>query len=54
MKWNIDDVPIFISVMEHHGISDAARALKMPKSTISRTLSRLDECLAVLLKKIIN
>lgn len=47
MNWNIDDVPIFISVMEHHGISDAARALKMPKSTISRTLSRLEDDLGI-------
>lgn len=43
MKWNIDDLPIFLAVLEHEGISAAARHLKMPKSTVSRTLSRLED-----------
>lgn len=43
MKWNIDDLPVFLAVLEHKGISAAARHLKMPKSTVSRTLSRLED-----------
>lgn len=47
MTWNIDDVPIFAAVVEHGGISAAAEALSMPKSTVSTTLSRLEKALGV-------
>lgn len=43
MKWNIDHLPIFAAVADHGGISPAARALDLPKSTISRTIARLEE-----------
>ena len=42
MKWNIDDLPIFLAIIEHQGITAAADKLNMPKSTVSRTLSRLE------------
>lgn len=42
MKWNIDDIPIFLAIIEHKGITAAADRLNMPKSTVSRTLSRLE------------
>lgn len=47
MKWNIDDLPVFIAVAEMHGVTGAAKRLNMPKSTVSRTLSRLETDLEV-------
>jgi len=47
MKWNVDDLPCFVAVAELGGISAAARALNMPKSSISRTLARLEEGLGL-------
>ena len=47
MKWNVDDLPCFISVADLGGISAAARALDIPKSSVSRTLSRLEDGLGL-------
>lgn len=47
MKWHLDDVPIFLAVVEQAGISAAARALGAPKSTISAALSRLESGLGL-------
>ena len=47
MKWNIDHLPVFLAVAEIKGITAAASALDMPKSTVSRTLSRLEEDLDI-------
>lgn len=47
MKWTIDDVPIFIAVVEQNGVTAAARALGMPKSTVSKALSRLEDALGL-------
>lgn len=47
MKWNIDDVPVFVATVEQKGISAAADYLDMPKSTVSRSISRLEEGLGV-------
>lgn len=47
MNWNINDIPIFVAIIEQMGISAAAEQLNMPKSTISRSLSRLEEALGV-------
>lgn len=47
MKWNIDDAPVFIAVVDRNGISTAADHLQMPKSTVSRCISRLEERLGV-------
>ena len=47
MKWNIDDLPVFVAVAEMRGVTGAAKRLSMPKSTVSRTLSRLENDLEV-------
>lgn len=47
MKWNIDDVPIYIAVVEYDGISAAARVLDISKSTVSKAISRLESALGV-------
>lgn len=47
MKWNIDDLPVFVAVAEMRGVTGAAKRLNMPKSTVSRTLTRLEDDLEV-------
>lgn len=47
MKWNLDDLPVFLAVVEHAGISTAARVLRAPKSTVSAALTRLETGLGV-------
>ena len=47
MKWHLDDLPVFLAVVEQAGISAAARALGAPKSTISAALSRLESGLGL-------
>ena len=47
MKWNVNDLPCFVAVADLGGISAAARALNIPKSSISRTLSRLEDGLGL-------
>lgn len=47
MRWNIDDVPIFVAAVEQNGITAAARWLDMPKSTVSKSLNRLEQALGV-------
>ncbi|WP_417675581.1 LysR family transcriptional regulator [Roseibium sp.] len=47
MKWTIDDVPVFVAVIDHNGFTAAARALDMPKSTVSKAVSRLEEALGL-------
>ena len=47
MNWNINDIPIFVEIIEKMGISAAAEQLGMPKSSVSRSLSRLEEALGV-------
>ena len=47
MKWNIADLPVFVAVVEREGISAAARALRMPKSSVSRFIQRLEDDLQV-------
>ena len=47
MRWAIDDIPIFAAVVEHGGMSAAADALGMPKSTISTAVSRLEKGLGL-------
>lgn len=47
MKWNINDVPIFVATVDQKGISAAANFLHMPKSTVSRSISRLEEGLGI-------
>lgn len=47
MKWDIDDLPVFLAVKEMKGIRAAAKQLNMPKSTVSRTIARLEEQLDI-------
>jgi len=47
VKWNIDDVPAFCAVVEQNGITAAADRLEMPKSTVSKAVSRLERALGV-------
>ena len=47
MRWNIDDVPTFIAVVEQKGISAAALRLGISKSTVSKSLRRLENALGV-------
>lgn len=43
MKWNVDHLPVFLAVADMRGITGAAKRLSMPKSTVSRVLSKLEE-----------
>ena len=45
MKWQLDDIPVFVAVVQQQGITAAAEVLAMPKSSVSRTITRLEEAL---------
>lgn len=47
MRWKIDDVPVFVAVVDQNGITAAAKTLGMPKSTVSTTLTRLEQGLGL-------
>ncbi|MFV0244000.1 MAG: LysR family transcriptional regulator [Qingshengfaniella sp.] len=47
MKWKIDDVPVFVAVVERNGITAAAEALGRPKSTVSAAITRLEKGLGL-------
>lgn len=42
MSLNLNDLRLFFEIVENRGILRAARALGLPKSTISRRLSGLE------------
>lgn len=44
---NLNDIPIFVKIVEHQGISKAATALGVPKSKVSRRLAQLEDDLGV-------
>jgi DNA-binding transcriptional LysR family regulator len=44
---DLNDVRFFTAVVEHHGFSAAARALNLPKSSVSRRVSNLEARLSV-------
>lgn len=43
----LDDIEIFVKVVEHKSFSAAARLLRLPKSTMSRRISQMEERLEV-------
>jgi len=43
----LDDLGVFVRVVEHKSMSSAARRLGVPKSTISRAIARLEDGLRV-------
>lgn len=45
MKWRLDDLPVFLAVVEQGGISAAARTLGLSKSSVSVVLTRLEHSL---------
>ncbi len=44
---NLSDLATFVRVAEHGTLAGAARALNVPKSTVSRRVSRLEDALGV-------
>lgn len=47
MTFALDDVAVFVEVVESGGFSSAARTLGVPKSSVSRRIARLEERLGV-------
>lgn len=47
MKWNLNDLPVFVAVMESQGITAAAQKLGLQKSSVSRAITRLETALAL-------
>lgn len=47
MRANVDEIQVFVKVVETESFTEAARALGMPKSTASRYVSRLEDRLGV-------
>ncbi|RSD30275.1 LysR family transcriptional regulator [Vibrio pectenicida] len=43
MDWNLNDLPIFITVADTRGMTKAARRLGIQKSSVSRAISRLED-----------
>lgn len=47
MAWNLDNVPLYVAVVEHNGVSSAADYLQISKSAVSKALARLEHDLGV-------
>ncbi len=47
MHWSLDDIPIFVAVVEHSGITAAANQLHLSKSAVSKAIARLESALNV-------
>ncbi|WEX86123.1 LysR substrate-binding domain-containing protein [Sinorhizobium garamanticum] len=44
---NLNDFMLFVHVVDHEGFASAARALKLPKSTLSKRVAELEKALGV-------
>ncbi|NDY93876.1 LysR family transcriptional regulator [Ideonella sp. TBM-1] len=47
MRWQLDDLPVFLAVIEQGGVTAAARHLGWPKSTVSSAVTRLEQALGL-------
>jgi len=47
MATDLDGMVVFASIVEHGGVTAAARALRLPKSNVSRRLAQLEDRLGV-------
>jgi DNA-binding transcriptional LysR family regulator len=47
MKWRIEDIPVFHAVVATGGMTGAARSLGMPKSSVSKSVARLEQDLGI-------
>ncbi|NRA88704.1 MAG: LysR family transcriptional regulator, partial [Rhizobiales bacterium] len=45
--WNYNDIAIFMSVAEQHSFTAAGKKLGLPKSTVSRRISQLEDQLNI-------
>lgn len=45
MQFHLDDIPVFVAIVDRNGISAAARQLGMSKSAVSKILVRLEEAI---------
>ena len=43
LPWNLDDLPVFVAVAEHQGMSPAADYLGIAKSSVSKAIARLEK-----------
>ncbi|MBN8294077.1 LysR family transcriptional regulator [Rhodobacter sp. NTK016B] len=47
MRWSLDDVPVYVAVVEQGGMTGAAALLGRPKSSVSTAIARLEKALGV-------
>lgn len=42
MDWRVEDIRLFVEVLEHRSFTEAARRLKVPRSSVSRRIAALE------------
>lgn len=47
MNWNTNDLSVFVAITESGSITKAAKKIDRPKSTLSRTLAKLEDDLGI-------
>lgn len=47
MRWSLDDVPVYVAVVEQGGMTGAAEVLGRPKSSVSTAIARLEKALGI-------
>lgn len=45
--WSLDDLPIFLAVVENNGVTAAAVTMGLSKSTVSKALQRLEDAMSL-------